>query len=669
MTKIYTFLFLALITASAFATNVIVSGVISTNTTWDTDTVFVDGDINISGAATLTISAGTVILFNDFYKISVDSGNIASVGTELEPIIFTVEDTTGFYNFSHTGWNGIEFDNTNDSLTNLDSSKFIYTNFYYGIENSEQYGGGVFNIYYFSNILIEHCKFENNYSEYQGGAIGVHYNSQFKILHSIFNNNYALEGGGAINLGHSVPADSLCIYIEDCFFSNNYCLFNSGTYYGGGAVKISGNSSNSILNRNYFSNNHSESGAGAILISGYSNPTITNNVIVHNTCNVNGGAIKVAYRTNPIILNNTIAYNTAKNGGGISVGCDTDSILIKNNILYSNTANSGHGKEFYATLSNDNGTYYKWQIENNNIEGISDSSIQTVDTLSIYFNLEDDSTYTGTFVNNIDVDPLFIDTISEFSLMPCSDCINAGDTLNTFVTNVDFAQNNRIFDNIIDLGAIEYQYTQILTVNENNAVCEGDSLFLEGEWQTVAGIYTDTLAGILHCDSIVVTNLLINTNPTVTITGDNNILDNETTTLDAGVGFSSYLWNDLSTNQEIIVDGATTGIGSFIYSVEVEDVNGCKAYDTITVNVDEYNSILINNANSINIYPNPNNGKFVVNANNSTIQIIDSKGNIVSYNNEENNSTNFNLTNLSKGLYFVRIISDNNIIIRKLTIE
>lgn len=43
--------------------------------------------------------------------------------------------------------------------------------------------------------------------------------------------------------------------------------------------------------------------------------------------------------------------------------------------------------------------------------------------------------------------------------------------------------------------------------NDTRQICTGDSLFLEGAWQLSSGIYMDTLASTLGCDSIIQTNL------------------------------------------------------------------------------------------------------------------------------------------------------------------
>ncbi|MDZ7849078.1 MAG: T9SS type A sorting domain-containing protein [Owenweeksia sp.] len=54
----------------------------------------------------------------------------------------------------------------------------------------------------------------------------------------------------------------------------------------------------------------------------------------------------------------------------------------------------------------------------------------------------------------------------------------------------------------------------LITSNVNNSICQGDSIWLGGNWRTAAGSYTDTLSAANGCDSIVNTSLSII--PTVT---------------------------------------------------------------------------------------------------------------------------------------------------------
>ena len=56
-----------------------------------------------------------------------------------------------------------------------------------------------------------------------------------------------------------------------------------------------------------------------------------------------------------------------------------------------------------------------------------------------------------------------------------------------------------------------------ITTNTIAEICEGDSILLEGIYQTIAGDYTDTLSSISGCDSIIITTLTINEKSEVTV--------------------------------------------------------------------------------------------------------------------------------------------------------
>ncbi|PCJ88443.1 MAG: hypothetical protein COA57_03450 [Flavobacteriales bacterium] len=70
--------------------------------------------------------------------------------------------------------------------------------------------------------------------------------------------------------------------------------------------------------------------------------------------------------------------------------------------------------------------------------------------------------------------------------------------------------------------------------------------------------------------------------PIVYLGEDTMICDGESVTLDAGLGFNSYLWSNGSTGQTISVDSS----GS--YSIEATDNKGCVSRDTVTVIVTGY---------------------------------------------------------------------------------
>ena len=75
-------------------------------------------------------------------------------------------------------------------------------------------------------------------------------------------------------------------------------------------------------------------------------------------------------------------------------------------------------------------------------------------------------------------------------------------------------------------------------------------------------------------------NLTINSSPALDLGSDTTLICAGTSeTLDAGTGFSSYLWSNGSTNQTL--DVATAGT----YTVTGTDANGCQASDSMVIDV------------------------------------------------------------------------------------
>ena len=88
-----------------------ISGTISNDTIWSSDTVMVVGDVTVAEGVRLTIDPGVIVQLQNYYKINVN-GSLFAIGTEADSITFTIADTTGFYaniNSLDGGWNGIYY--------------------------------------------------------------------------------------------------------------------------------------------------------------------------------------------------------------------------------------------------------------------------------------------------------------------------------------------------------------------------------------------------------------------------------------------------------------------------------------------------------------------------------------------------------------------------------
>lgn len=84
-------------------------------------------------------------------------------------------------------------------------------------------------------------------------------------------------------------------------------------------------------------------------------------------------------------------------------------------------------------------------------------------------------------------------------------------------------------------------------INQNRSICQGDSILLEGSFQTTAGVYTDSLQTIFGCDSVVITNLAVN--PTYLTSQNKSICQGESILLGGSYQTTAGVYTDfLQTN-------------------------------------------------------------------------------------------------------------------------
>lgn len=382
------------------ATSISVSGTISTNTTWTgVDTVKVIGNIVVQDAITLTIDPGILVEFQGYYYITVE-GRLLAVGTASDKITFTVADTTGYHNYSHTGWNGLvfwEIDNANDT------SRVVHCKLEYGKAtpssgHSSERGGAVC-IAGSHKISVDHCEFLNNYSSMYGGAIFIWNTSNANISNCNIHHNYSVYGGGGI------------------YSWDSHNLYNS-----------------------IVSNNTSDTeGGGIYLFQGTFD--YRNNLISDNVSSNYGGGIFFNDSYNSTFINNTVSNNHAHSGGGIAI--ENGAPTFRNNIIYGNTV-SHSSSQIYHYLYQSTAHYHYCDIEDYNGSGVGGSG-------------------NSNFSNCIDIDPDFINSgDNPYCLSATSQCINTGDPSTTTVEAglYDLAGNPRIYDGFvdrIDIGAYEYQ--------------------------------------------------------------------------------------------------------------------------------------------------------------------------------------------------------------------
>ena len=269
------------------------------------------------------------------------------------------------------------------------------------------------------------------------------------------------------------------IEIRDCHIINNVGSKAGGIYNSVSQPRFY----NSVIKGN------KSLATGGGLYNLTSSPEIINVLISGNWAGTSGGGIYNSSNAHPKLINNTIVSNFATNGGGI-YNTSTCNPEIRNTIIHGNSS---------GVISN---------------------------TILIQHSLVQ-SLVGGTNGNlNGNMDPLFINPLSfnaaptisgNYSLLSCSPAINVGNTsiLPGYAVS-DLTDRARIIDNVVDLGAYEFQGLLIDTLI--SAICSDDSFLFNSVYYNVAGVYVDTFLGAGGCDSFVALNLIVNPVAITTLT-------------------------------------------------------------------------------------------------------------------------------------------------------
>jgi hypothetical protein len=205
-----------------------------------------------------------------------------------------------------------------------------------------------------------------------------------------------------------------------------------GTWVAGGGIYCDG--ADPIITNNIIAVNTAETMVGSNKGGGIScfasNPIITNNIFHDNWARGgshstgHGGAI-YCEDSSPTITNNTLTWNQSQFGGGIS--CSNSFPIITNTIIWKNFAS--HCPEISGSV-----------------------------TEVTYCNVKDGSGQPWFGEGCIDAKPCFLDSYSQgdFHILQFSPCRNAGTKDAPFLPNKDFEGDDRILEDMVDIGADEF---------------------------------------------------------------------------------------------------------------------------------------------------------------------------------------------------------------------
>jgi len=265
-----------------------VSGIISENTTWSNDYLYiVTGNVLVEEGVTLTIEPGTRIQFCPEKYLRID-GCLIAIGTEDSMIVFT----SNAQNPAPGDWGGgyicggIHF-----TSSSVDAEFDEHGNYISGsiIKYAEIEFGGYIDIvdsspYIAYNFIHDNCGAEH------GGGITLAFSSTSRVEHNLIRNNSG-RGGGIFLFYCSAPVIAYNL-IEDNFGSE-----------GGGISEWA--SYQPIITHNIIRGNSGGGGLGAVGIA----ITDANATITYNTL-YNNGNLEIRHGScGGIIQNNTIMYN------------------------------------------------------------------------------------------------------------------------------------------------------------------------------------------------------------------------------------------------------------------------------------------------------------------------------------------------------------------------
>lgn len=427
--------------------------------------------------------------------------------------------------------------------------------------------------------------------------------------------------------------------------------------------------------------------------------TVTLNAIGANTYSWNPttGLISTTGSTVKAVPLSTITYNVI---GTSSCGSDTESIVIT--VKPKPTTFAGRdtavcsGKS--VVLNASGASSYVW---NNGVA----TSLNTVTPVTT-------TTYIVTGMTNgcskkdtvlVTVNPLPIVQLPDVSICPTGNyTFNAGNpgatylwqnnstaqTYNATAAGIYWVQVTNNYGCVTrDTGIVNM--SNIVSINlRDTAICAGQTVILNAEnpgatytWNTGAhtqtilvnqtSVYSVIVTAAGGCSGTDTSNVVVRALPIVSLNLTQDTVTSNTSPFVLSGGIPTGGVYSGSGVVSGIFNPAIAGAGTHVITYTYTDNNGCSniAKDTIIVQII---TGIKNNSNSIgmNIYPNPTNGMIKFTINNSTnnkqgvIQIIDAIGQVV-YSDDviivNSSSYSFDLSNLSSGIYYFKLIVDNNL--------
>jgi len=210
--------------------------------------------------------------------------------------------------------------------------------------------------------------------------------------------------------------------------------------------------------------------------------------------------------------------------------------------------------------------------------------------------------------------------------------------------------------------------------NQNITICQGDSVLLYGDFVSTAGVYYDSLQSIYGCDSVLSTNLMLDDLPNVSLAAfsdDTICITDAVIILPQGFPLGGVYSGD-GVNGTLL-NPNLTGLGTHIVVYSYDD-GTCINSDTTTIVIEGCAGINDNFQEiGILIYPSPNSGKFTIEIPSDLnrevdVKLVDSNSKLILVRTMLKGDTKIevDITNYNGGIYYLHLIIDDIIYIEKI---
>lgn len=423
--------------------------------------LFTQNEANSGGALAINdhyaVNSRLAIQSSIFMENSANWGACFHVPENIgNPIDIAITQSSLNTNHAKMGGGGVAFDRSGLVNWQIEDSDFISNRVIGG-------SGGVLSLEYSvgeKTITVKRSGFIDNFCPGDGGAIGVFHaygsgSLTIELEKSDFISNESAAGaGGTLSIGSYDPC-AIQVSAKDCLFAGNRSADRGGNI----AIRTEGAGGDGILtiDRCTFLDNSSWSNIGGALrllvntpISDGITPKILEVKIKNSLFAGNRGTISQAVLSNEVGVRDSIFNCTFVDNGLISIS--------------KNFSENYDGEQFFNDMYIHNSIIWEpeidlWQtLYNGEIDPVTlydfelDHCLISTDSCD----LPGGEAACNTHLNYFNLNPFFQDAENgNYSLAGCSPALNAGSLTDIQIGVSDLSGNERIREELIDLGAYE----------------------------------------------------------------------------------------------------------------------------------------------------------------------------------------------------------------------